>query len=228
MLDDWDDVRATLREGDARATTSARSAERAAAAAAEQTRRARQRHEPWDELRRLPQDPSGRLRQARPATSASATTTQYFDLQPDEELRSQGARCMDCGVPFCHEGCPLGNLIPDWNDLVYRGKWQRRDRPAARDQQLPRVHRPDLPGAVRVGLRARDQRRPGDDQADRDGDRRARLRGGLGRARAARPPHRQDGRRRRLRPGRARRRRRAEQDAATRSPSTSATRARAG
>ena len=41
-----------------------------------------------------------------------------------EDLRAQGARCMDCGIPFCHEGCPLGNLIPDWNDLVYRGKWQ--------------------------------------------------------------------------------------------------------
>jgi glutamate synthase (NADPH) small chain len=49
---------------------------------------------------------------------------QYFALQPDEELRRQGARCMDCGVPFCHEGCPLGNLIPDWNDLVYRDKWR--------------------------------------------------------------------------------------------------------
>jgi glutamate synthase (NADPH) small chain len=49
---------------------------------------------------------------------------QYFSLQPDEELRRQGARCMDCGVPFCHEGCPLGNLIPDWNDLVYRDKWR--------------------------------------------------------------------------------------------------------
>jgi glutamate synthase (NADPH/NADH) small chain len=48
---------------------------------------------------------------------------QYFALQPEEELRKQGARCMDCGVPFCHEGCPLGNLIPDWNDLVYRDKW---------------------------------------------------------------------------------------------------------
>ena len=40
------------------------------------------------------------------------------------DLRNQGARCMDCGIPFCHEGCPLGNLIPDWNDLVYRGKWR--------------------------------------------------------------------------------------------------------
>jgi glutamate synthase (NADPH) small chain len=49
---------------------------------------------------------------------------QYFSLQPEPELRRQGARCMDCGVPFCHEGCPLGNLIPDWNDLVYRGKWR--------------------------------------------------------------------------------------------------------
>jgi glutamate synthase (NADPH/NADH) small chain len=49
---------------------------------------------------------------------------QYFALQPQAELRRQGARCMDCGVPFCHEGCPLGNLIPDWNDLVYRDKWR--------------------------------------------------------------------------------------------------------
>ena len=49
---------------------------------------------------------------------------QYFGLQPEGELQRQGARCMDCGIPFCHEGCPLGNLIPDWNDLVYRGKWR--------------------------------------------------------------------------------------------------------
>src|SRR5437764_9956330 len=48
----------------------------------------------------------------------------YFALQPAPELRQQGARCMDCGIPFCHEGCPLGNLIPDWNDLVYRDKWR--------------------------------------------------------------------------------------------------------
>jgi glutamate synthase (NADPH/NADH) small chain len=41
-----------------------------------------------------------------------------------QEVERQGARCMDCGVPFCHSGCPLGNLIPDFNDLVYQGKWQ--------------------------------------------------------------------------------------------------------
>jgi glutamate synthase (NADPH/NADH) small chain len=40
----------------------------------------------------------------------------------DEQLKAQGARCMDCGIPFCHKGCPLGNLIPDWNDLIYRGR----------------------------------------------------------------------------------------------------------
>jgi glutamate synthase (NADPH/NADH) small chain len=43
---------------------------------------------------------------------------------PEETLRAQGARCMDCGVPFCHTGCPLNNIIPDWNDLVYRGRWR--------------------------------------------------------------------------------------------------------
>jgi glutamate synthase (NADPH/NADH) small chain len=40
------------------------------------------------------------------------------------KLMNQAARCMDCGIPFCHQGCPLGNLIPDWNDLVYRGRWR--------------------------------------------------------------------------------------------------------
>jgi len=42
----------------------------------------------------------------------------------DSDLNTQGARCMDCGIPYCHEGCPVDNLIPDWNDLVYRGDWQ--------------------------------------------------------------------------------------------------------
>ncbi|HUA18492.1 MAG TPA: glutamate synthase subunit beta [Bryobacteraceae bacterium] len=42
---------------------------------------------------------------------------------PEDKVRTQGARCMDCGVPFCHTGCPLNNIIPDWNDLVYRDRW---------------------------------------------------------------------------------------------------------
>ncbi|HEY1647841.1 MAG TPA: glutamate synthase subunit beta [Terracidiphilus sp.] len=43
---------------------------------------------------------------------------------PEEKQREQGARCMDCGVPFCHTGCPVNNLIPDWNDLVYHNRWE--------------------------------------------------------------------------------------------------------
>jgi glutamate synthase (NADPH) small chain len=43
---------------------------------------------------------------------------------PGDELKKQAARCMDCGIPFCHQGCPLGNIIPDWNDLVYRDHWR--------------------------------------------------------------------------------------------------------
>jgi len=43
----------------------------------------------------------------------------------ENELSQQGARCMDCGIPFCHQGCPVNNIIPDWNDLVYQGRWQQ-------------------------------------------------------------------------------------------------------
>ncbi len=42
----------------------------------------------------------------------------------DDEAKTQAARCMDCGVPFCTSGCPINNIIPDWNDLVYRGNWR--------------------------------------------------------------------------------------------------------
>jgi glutamate synthase (NADPH/NADH) small chain len=48
---------------------------------------------------------------------------EVYEPFPAEAARHQGARCMDCGIPFCHEGCPLGNLIPEWNDLVYRDDW---------------------------------------------------------------------------------------------------------
>src|ERR687893_2808554 len=49
---------------------------------------------------------------------------EFVETLPIAGLRDQGARCMECGVPFCHNGCPLGNLIPDWNDLVYRDRWR--------------------------------------------------------------------------------------------------------
>ena len=49
---------------------------------------------------------------------------EIYNPFPEKSVKEQGARCMDCGVPFCHTGCPLTNIIPDWNDLVYRGRWR--------------------------------------------------------------------------------------------------------
>ena len=60
----------------------------------------------------------------RDPRARTADYKEFVDTLPVEGLRDQGARCMECGVPFCHNGCPLGNLIPDWNDLVYRDRWR--------------------------------------------------------------------------------------------------------
>ena len=49
---------------------------------------------------------------------------EFTKILPEKDLQTQGARCMDCGVPFCQSGCPIGNIIPDWNDLIYRNRWQ--------------------------------------------------------------------------------------------------------
>ena len=59
----------------------------------------------------------------RPVAVRLRDWREVYEPFPEEEAIHQGARCMDCGIPFCHEGCPLGNLIPEWNDLVYRGDW---------------------------------------------------------------------------------------------------------
>ncbi len=60
----------------------------------------------------------------RPVEERVLDWREFEASMPEDKLRTQAARCMDCGVPFCHRGCPLGNLIPDWNDLVYRGRWR--------------------------------------------------------------------------------------------------------
>jgi len=60
----------------------------------------------------------------RPVTERTKDYQEVYLAWPEQQVRDQGARCMSCALPFCHKGCPLGNLIPDWNDLVYRGRWR--------------------------------------------------------------------------------------------------------
>ena len=50
---------------------------------------------------------------------------EFYQPWATEEVQAQGGRCMNCALPFCHKGCPLGNLVPDWNDAVYKGRWER-------------------------------------------------------------------------------------------------------
>jgi glutamate synthase (NADPH/NADH) small chain len=65
---------------------------------------------------------------------------EFTVLQPEKELKKQGARCMDCGIPFCHAlGCPVFNLIPEWNDLVYKGKWREAYERLALTNNLPEI-----------------------------------------------------------------------------------------
>jgi glutamate synthase (NADPH/NADH) small chain len=79
----------------------------------------------------------------RPAKQRIEDYLEIYSEPSEELIRAQGARCMDCGVPFCNSGCPLGNIIPDWNDLVYRGRWR---------EALDRLHRtnnfPEFTGRI--------------------------------------------------------------------------------
>src|SRR5215211_1745550 len=60
----------------------------------------------------------------RPVPERVHDWLEVYEDFPVQKLKDQAARCMDCGIPFCHQGCPLGNVIPDWNDLVWRDKWR--------------------------------------------------------------------------------------------------------
>ena len=74
-------------------------------------------------------DPNGFLRYERQLPARRPVPVRILDWREvyppagDELVREQATRCMDCGIPFCHDGCPLGNRIPDWNDLVRTGDW---------------------------------------------------------------------------------------------------------
>ena len=64
-----------------------------------------------------------RLPRRRPVSVRLRDWKEVYEPFDEEATKEQGRRCMDCGIPFCHDGCPLGNLIPEWNDLVYRDDW---------------------------------------------------------------------------------------------------------
>ncbi|WP_409483135.1 glutamate synthase subunit beta [Arsenicicoccus dermatophilus] len=76
-------------------------------------------------------DPRGFLRhrerelpQRRPVPVRIQDWREVYEAQPVDQLQRQASRCMDCGIPFCHSGCPLGNLVPEWNTLAWRGDWR--------------------------------------------------------------------------------------------------------
>ena len=131
----------------------------------------------------------------------------------EEATRDQAARCMNCGIPYCHTGCPVNNQIPDWNDLVYRGDWEEASRNLHSTNNFPGIHRPRLPGALRSVLHAESSGQPvtiktiecaivdrawsegwikpePPAQRDRQDGRRRRLRAGGPRLRAATGPRR--------------------------------------
>lgn len=79
----------------------------------------------------------------RPVNLRVADYKEIYHEMPEDKLRNQGARCMDCGIPYCHSGCPLGNIIPEFNDRLYKGRW--RD---ALDMLLKTNNFPEFTGEV--------------------------------------------------------------------------------
>ena len=124
----------------------------------------------------------------------------YLDF-PEEKLRTQGARCMDCGVPFCQTGCPVNNLIPDWNDLVYHGRWKEAVRQLHATNNFPEFTGRICPAPCEASCVLGDQSACGHDQANREKYRGARVCRRLDPSRAAKIPHREKSRHRRFRAG---------------------------
>jgi glutamate synthase (NADPH/NADH) small chain len=123
----------------------------------------------------------------RPPEERVQDFREFLVEKPVPELQAQGARCMECGVPFCHNGCPLGNLIPDWNDLVYQDNWADAIRQLHATNNFPEFTGRLCPAPCEAAVRAGDPRgRRGHDQADRERDHRPGVGGGLGRPAAAR------------------------------------------
>ncbi len=75
----------------------------------------------------------------RPPAERIKDWFEIYQPFPEKSIQAQGARCMDCGVPFCHTGCPVNNIIPDWNDLVYHGRWRDANRVLHSTNNIPEI-----------------------------------------------------------------------------------------
>jgi len=90
-------------------------------------------------------DPRGFLKvkrktqQFRPVCERVKDYSRVFILPPDKSSQEQASRCMDCGTPFCHWGCPVGNYIPEWNDLVFKGNWKKATELLSATNNLPEI-----------------------------------------------------------------------------------------
>jgi glutamate synthase (NADPH) small chain len=90
-------------------------------------------------------DPKGFLKvkrakpEYRPVCERINDYERVFVLRPEDKAQEQASRCMDCGTPFCHSACPVGNYIPEWNDLMFRGHWQRALELLLASNNLPEV-----------------------------------------------------------------------------------------
>src|SRR5277367_1537790 len=75
----------------------------------------------------------------RPIEERKQDWRETTEHAPADKVKAQASRCMDCGIPFCHQGCPLGNLIPEWNDLVHKGKLGEATKRLAATNNFPEV-----------------------------------------------------------------------------------------
>jgi ferredoxin len=102
-------------------------------------------HSPAPEDREAMGNPKGFLKLSREEEDERPVEERVQDWRElvvpatDAQLRGQASRCMDCGIPFCHQGCPLGNLIPEWNDLVYKGRMDEAARRLHETNNFPEV-----------------------------------------------------------------------------------------
>ncbi len=144
-------------------------------------------------------DYSRELAPRRPVLERVNDWFEIYQDFPEDQLRKQGARCMDCGVPFCQTGCPVSNLIPDWNDLVYRGRWKDAVRQLHATNNFPEFTGRICPAPCEASCVLGINQPPVTIKQNRKEYRRARIPGRLDSARTAKASQREESRNRRLR-----------------------------